>query len=214
MTGVVINKKVSFHWSVDRINTYHSALFHGTVINKTVDDNNLGDALEIPLQLEKNAYDSCHIIKPNRNLVVPESAKQRLVGVQNISFFKVVFAKLFFVAFKEGDRSVGPEDFREFDLWLASFPHQEGLRHETENFYELVVPAHVRLLQEFKEVRAVGFTLKPGRASELALSEDMLLKYPVIWTTEGIVFRDDVYRLIEDFFRWDYFYRGPFTLAR
>lgn len=207
-----IKRRVAYDPLRDGIDTYHAALFHGTVRNKLIEHNNLGDTLTTPLQLEKNAYDLHYIFQPERNLVIPEGAKQRLIVFPNVAFFPVVFSKLFFLPYKKGDLSVGPETFYEMENWLASFKGEEGLRHEIEQFYELVLPNHDRLKLEFKNLHTVEFNLESYRKSRLELSQEMLQAFPAIWSREGIIFRQDVFDLIEEFFSWDFFHRGQFSL--
>ncbi len=210
----IVYKKVAYNPLKDGIDTYHAALFHGRVCNKTIDDNNLGDALINPLHLEKNAYDLRYIFQPSRNLVVPESAKQKLVAFSNISFFPVVFNKLFFLPYKTGDLSVGPETFDEMENWLASFKNEEGLGQEIENFHELILPAHNKLKVKFKELQIVEFDLESWRKTDLELSEEMLQAFPAIWSSKGIIFREDVFKLIKEFFSWDYFHKLQFTFRQ
>lgn len=169
MKLVVVAKKVAFG-SPSGLSEYHATMFHGEVLNTVLKDNNLGDALVYPLQLEKNVYDMKWILKPSRNLVVPESVKEKLSGVANISFYEVVFRKLFFMAYRKGDLSFAPDDYRDRGAWLKAFPHVQRLHHEIEKFFELIVPAHPRVVQEFTDLKDVQFRVNPHRASQLKLS--------------------------------------------
>lgn len=208
----VVYKKTSFASLKDGINAYHAQLFHGKLLNEKVNDNNLGDILTTPLKLQKNAYDLRHIFQPQRNLVVPESVKQKLKSFSNVSFYPIVFCKLFFAPYEKGDLSLGPESYYDLEDWLASFKHEEGLRQEIENFYELILPAHDRIKKDFSPFETVKFNLQPWCESQLDLSKEMLQIFPAIWSAKGIVFRQDVFELIEEFFTWDYFHKGQFTV--
>jgi len=212
MNAVLVDKKTAVTWERDKLLTYHVEMFHGTVVNERIHDNHLGDGVSVPLRLEKNVYKSNYIIKPCRNLILPEGAKQRLDSISNIEFLQVLFTKLFFAPFEKGDHSFGPEDYRQLDSWLASFRNDGALRQEMHIFFELVVPKHTEVLPEFKEV--VTFDFKPDYwlPCTLALSREMLLKYPVMWSKDGVILREDVFKLIEEFICWDYFYKGVFTL--
>jgi hypothetical protein len=210
----IVDKKVAYNPLEDGIDAYHAVLFHGRVRNKAIDDNNLGDTLINPLHLEKNAYELRYIFQPQRNLVIPESAKQGLVAFSNISFFPVVFNKLFFLPYKTGDLSVGPETFDEMEKWLASFKNEEALRQEIEKFYELILPTIDRLKVEYKNLQVVKFNLESWRKTELELSEEMLQAFPAIWSSEGIIFREDVFKLVKEFFSWDYFHKAQFDIGK
>jgi hypothetical protein len=212
MRCFVVKRKVSYDPLKDGITTYHAALFHGNVINKKVDDNNLGDRLNTPLRLEKDVYDCTHIIQPDRNLVIPESVKRRLAAVSHIAFYAVIFEKLFFFPYKTGELSIGPEDFNDMESWLNSFPDQPSLKQEIEPFYELVLPSHERITPEFSDVHPVEFSLLDWKLSIVQLSASMLQKYAVIWTVEGTVFREDVFNLVEPYFSWTFFNKGEFDL--
>ena len=108
--------------------------------------------------------------------------------------------------------SVGPKDFSQFCSWWNSFKHEPNLLHEVEPFFELVIPELVRLEPNFPEATSVQFNLEPYRTSELKLCEAMLDKFPIVWTTEGIVFREDIFALIEASFSWTYFQRAQFVV--
>lgn len=213
MRCTAVYKKVSYDPLRDGIDAYHAELFHGRLLNKKVDDNNLGDVLTIPLELEKDVFDLRYIFQPQRNLVIPESAKQRLSTVPQIAFYPVVFKKLFFAPYRTGDLSLGPESYYDLEPWLDSFRHEEGLRQEIENFYELILPAHDRLTKEFNNLRVIEFNLQTWRAARLTLSEEMFRTYPAIWSAEGIVFRQDIFEMIEEFFSWDYFHKGQLEVV-
>jgi hypothetical protein len=120
--------------------------------------------------------------QPQRNLVLLESAKERLSDVPKIGFFQVTFEKLFFAPCSKGEFSIGPERYDDLGKWLAGFKHEERLRHQIEDFHELILPVA------------------------------MLSKFPAIWTPEGIVFRADIFKRIEDFFSWGYFHKGSSLL--
>jgi hypothetical protein len=212
MRCIALYKKVAYDTVKDGISVYHARFFHGQFVNTVVDDNNLGDALQTRLLLEKNAYECRYIFQPQRNLVIPDSARKRLLNIRNIAFFQVSFTKLFFCPYRKGDQSLGPDDFREFKQWLSSFRHDEKLRQEIENFYELILPSHVRLMKEYPAATPVAFNLEPWRNAHLNLSSEMLERYPGIWSSEGIVLREDVFKLIEEFFCWDYFNRVQFNV--
>lgn len=212
MECVIVQRKVSYIPMRDGIDVYHACLYHGSVVNHEVDDNNLGDKLSIKLQLEKNAYDCRYIIQPHRNLIVPEGAKRKLEFAPNIAFFPVVFTKLFYVPFHKGDFALGPETFDDLQNWLDAFPHDEGLRREIEDFYELILPRHDRLVRMFHNLQRVRISLASWRDSSVDLSREMLSSYPVIWEPEGIIFRRDVFDLIQEFFCWDFFRRAQFAL--
>jgi hypothetical protein len=205
---VAVYKKVSYRPDRDGIDAYHVALFHGRVVNKRVCDNNLGDELRFPLELEKDAYELRYIFQPQRNLVVPEDAKANLSGVRNVGFFPVVFTKLFYAPYRTGDLSLGPDSYYELNQWLDSFKNEERLRFEIDTFYELIIPSHERLAQQFAQIHNVQFDLPQGRKVQLALSAKMLLEFPVIWSHKGIIFREDAFRMVEGLFCWDYFDRS------
>jgi hypothetical protein len=212
MRCIAVYKKVAFDIVKDGITTYHSRFFHGKCVNSVVDDNNLGDVLQTRLLLEKNAYECRYIFQPRRNLVVPDSVRKRLCNLRNISFFQASFTKLFFCPYRKGDLSLGPDDFRELEQWWSSFRHDENLRQEIESFYELILPSQVRLMKEYPTAAPVAFNLEPWRTAHLDLSLAMLEHYPGIWSSEGIILRDDVFELIEEFFCWDYFNQVQFNV--
>jgi hypothetical protein len=214
MNCSIVYKKTSYDPTRDGINAYHAEFFHGKLLNEKIDDNNLGDVLTIPLKLQKNAFNLRYIFQPQRNLVVPEGVKLKLKSFTNISFFRVSFQKLFFAPYKKGDFSLGPESYYDLEDWLASFKHEEGLRQEIEIFYELILPEFGQIKKEFGPLEAVEFNLKPWRQSRLDISKKMLQVFPAIWSTEGIIFRQDVFDSIEEFFCWDYFHKGQFTIDR
>lgn len=213
MKCLIVKKRTSFDAATEGMSAYHSAMFHGQFLNHIVDDNNLGDVLTNNLRLQKNAYDLRYIFQPQRNLVIPEAARHRLSGVPNISFFPVIFEKLFFASYRKGDLSLGPDSYHDLEKWLDSFKHEKNLLQEIEDFYEMILPNHSRVVNEFSGMHPVKFDLEPWRKVELALSTEMVSKYPAIWTVAGIVFRTDVFELIQQFFNWDYFNKAEANLV-
>jgi len=212
MKIAIVDKKVSYNPLIDGIDIYHAKLFHGRILNGKINDNHLGDELTTPLELEKDAFDLHYIFQPQRNLVIPQSAKQRLATVSQIMFFPVVFKKLFFVPYQKGDLSLGPNSSYDVEAWLGAFKHEEGLRREIESFYELVLPNYNKLQQEFTNLRRIEFNLVPWRKECLALSTEMLRTFAVIWSGKGIILRQDVFETIQEFFSWDYFHKVQLDL--
>jgi len=76
------------------------------------------------------------------------------------------------------------------------------------------LPSHLRVVKEYPKADYVTFNLETWRTRHLNLSSAMLECYPGIWSGEGVVFREDVFDLIEEFFCWDYFNRAQFKVDR
>jgi hypothetical protein len=108
--------------------------------------------------------------------------------------------------------TAGPADFTEFRDWWNSFQHEPNLKYEIEPFFELVVPNLARLEPNFPDATSIQFNLVPWRTDQLRLCKAMLEKFPIIWTTEGVVFRHDVFESIETSFSWTYFHKAGMAI--
>jgi hypothetical protein len=202
----ILYKKVSYSLELDRINAYHAALFHGRLRNQIIKDKHWGDALD-PLVIEKNVFDCKYVFQPQRNLVIPTAAMEKLTGFPHVGFQKVVFSKLFYCAYHKGSDEFGPRSCDQLGEWLDEFKHDPQLAATIEPFYELLIPNYRQVFSVDEHTQEYTFrsVMRNWLQSTLKLSPHLLSEYPMMWSNEGILVRSDIATLLHEHFDWDYF---------
>jgi hypothetical protein len=213
MNFYLIGKTTAF----DGINMtgYQSDMFHGDE-----SENNIrqviyayGDILEEKIHLDVNLYNLADIIKPSRHLVVSEKIKKILSGEKNIAFLQVVFDKIINVPYKPG---ILPDTYEKLFThqpysFTSLYKHDPSLT--IGNYYELIAPEIYEIEANYDDLTEFEFEYLDSTATfELKLSKTMLNDNPVIWTSEGTIFRDFVFEKIKDFFNWDYFQKREYNI--
>ena len=206
MNFYIVAKRTSF----DGINMtgYQSDMFHGDEPEDNIRQviYTYGDKLEERVHLEVNLFNLADIIKPSRHLVVSEKIKNILADVKNIAFLQVAFDKIINVPYKPGMLPDTHKNLfsREPYSFTSLYEHDPSLT--IGNYYELIAPEIYIIEKSYSDLAEFCFKY-PGSnyMYKLKLSRTMLNDNPVIWTSDGVIFRDFVFEKIEKYFNWDYF---------
>lgn len=211
MDFYLIWKKTSF----DGVNMtgYHCDMFHGCEVenNPRTVIYTYEDKLEEKIHLVVNLYNLGDIIKPCRHLVVSERVRNILAPVKNIAFLQVIFDKIINISYKAG---IIPDE-NLFTNQPYSFTNM--YKHDSSliigNYYELIAPEIYEIEQNYDDITEFEFQYRETDLSfKLKLSKTMLNENHIIWTSEGIIFRDFVFDTIEQYYNWDYFERKKYSI--
>lgn len=183
------------------VEAFHSEMFHGWAVRS---DANLpweagcwyGDELKHPLHLIKNVHGLADVFMPHY-IIVSEYVKDALSSFPGVTFFQVVFDKLFCFPCYEGDVSFYetiPEfrggRYRSADDFVHRVdPCPPGMWDRVGKYYELIQARYESIVDEFQnraDMRDVSVQLTDRRRPlELKVCGAMLEKYPIIYHEDG-----------------------------
>jgi hypothetical protein len=206
--------------SSERINVFHYCMFHGEdertgVTFPNSPSHSLEGDLSEPILLSRNGTVIPDIFMPSTTLIVSAGVKEKLESLPNVVFLNVVFKKLVDYPYAADDFSYfqRPEyrrDPRKEDpeTLIRRLPDCPALHRKSGAYFELVTcNAHVAK-KEFRDLARVTF-LKPDLGefvrTNVALSREMITKYPILWAEGGILFTEDAFARIRNHFDLAYF---------
>src|SRR6266487_867882 len=135
------------------------SLFHGVAERDdapfpTSPSHSLGDDLLSPLKVCMGGNYIPHIFRPCASLVVSDTIRSTLSGIQNIEFMPICFRKLVNFPYRAGDFSYyESESFKNdpyhnrSDTLLKRLPDDSKLHVVDSSYSELVLPNMYRLLE-------------------------------------------------------------------
>jgi hypothetical protein len=202
----------------------HSIMFHGEQERTDIrvppgasGSHYIGDDLSSPLLVSRNVYKCPDVFMPGTSLIVSASVRQPLIGLPEIVFLRVEFAKLYYFPYVARDFS-----FYESSEYRRS-PSSDAVQHLVDSledqkeahqtigaYYEIVTNRYVDVLDCYsnhKTVRFLDGDPDGGWYEELLLTAAMVKEHPFLLTPFGHLVDDAVLSPVTDFFDWDYFRR-------
>lgn len=214
MDFYLVGKKTAF----DGINMtgYQSGMFHGDETENNIRQviYTYGNKLEEKIHLEVNLFNLAEIISPSRHLVVSEKIKNILNDIKNVDFLQVVFDKIINVPYEPG---ILPDTYENLFYYKRPYSFTSMYEHDPSltigNYYELIAPEIYEIEERYNDLKEFEFKYLDSNATfKINLSETMLNDNPILWTSEGVIFRIFVFEKIEKYFNWDYFEKKKYAI--
>lgn len=173
-----------------------------------------GDRLATQNHFDVNIYNLGEIIKPGRHLVVSEKIKKILESFNNIAFLQAIFDKIVNIPYEAGKLPDTCENLftNQPISFLNIYEHDPSLT--IGNYYELIAPEVYVIEENYHDTEKISFQYRETSLTfDLNLSELMLTENPIIWTSEGSIFRDFVFEKIASYFNWDFFEKKEYDIT-
>lgn len=185
---------------------YHGTDFRPDVPFPSLPNHFLGDVVGVPLHLMRTSSFLPAICKPGICLVINESVRKKLTSLPNIEFAQCVTS---FVRVPFDPNTDYQPVFRRIpystlgQAFHSHFPADTAPPNSA--YYELVTERHSRVSRKPKQQEFTARCSQTGDEFSVEIDPESTNKYPILFTSEGILIRRDVFDLIEDSLPHPYF---------
>jgi hypothetical protein len=201
------------------ISWFHYYMFHGMWDAENLKTVNPRTG-EQRTNLMRNGRFFPPIVEIHNNFYVTEELRRKLAAIPGVTFTRANWTRLVDYPFAKGDfsfyespfwrdaeRLSSPEDF--FDGFLRRLPDVPDYQRTAPPVYRMEATPH--FIAEEVEPKAKRHSFSMPQAGEpsvrVRLSPRTVQAYPVTWDMCHF-FAEDVFRLIENDFDWDFFVRA------
>lgn len=203
---------------------FYAAMFHGEVYRagcteRTYGDTGLEDPYRVeellrhPAELLRNAYAIPPVFKPTVHLVLSQQVREAVGEHECFHYSPVSFRHLFWLPWRLGEADpdvVRPMlRYRSWDVAFQRRKHRPDLLDSVGSYYELVIYRNRDVPPTFADARPVSIRhpTKPNMRPPInvLLSKGILQAYPLLWTFNGTIIRDDFYERLRPWIDWHFF---------